>query len=334
MKKQFSIINLSTFVLYISFSLLISPVAFADSAEAWQLGFQDPASPVMQGIIELHHDLFFFLTIIVGFVCWLLFQVLYQFGSTNKDILKEIKNGTIIEIVWTIVPAVLLLFVAIPSFTLLYSMDEVVDPMLTLKVIGHQWYWSYEYSDYALHDLDTDTSFMFDSYMVAEEDLQPGQFRLLEVDKRIVLPTYTHTRIIVTAADVLHCWAVPSLGIKIDACPGRLNQTSVFIDRPGVYYGQCSEICGINHGFMPIVVEAVNFKDYSSWVFIKYTEENTEEVADALENVNSKLQAYISNNTAVDFTESDFSELSGLKKLDSSAEYQSFYNKLVKIIKK
>jgi cytochrome c oxidase subunit 2 len=250
-------------------------IAYSDSPEDWQVGFQDPASPIMQGIIELHHDLFFFLIIVLSFVFWLLFKIIFIFNSvSNKVITKTINYGTIIEIVWTIVPAIILLLVAIPSFTLLYSMDEILDPMLTLKVIGHQWFWSYEYSDYITLSSSEDSSFIYDSYMVLEEDLNPGEFRLLEVDNRVVLPTHTHIRVLVTSTDVLHSWAVPSLGIKIDACPGRLNQISTFINRPGVYYGQCSEICGINHGFMPIALEAVNFKDYASWIFIKYSEEN------------------------------------------------------------
>lgn len=252
----------------------VSP-SYSDSPEEWQLGFQDPASPIMQGIVELHHDLFFFLILVLGFVFWLLFKILVDFNSKiNKTIIKEINYGSIIEIVWTILPAILLVFVAIPSFTLLYSMDEIVDPVLSLKIIGHQWYWSYEYSDYTSLELGAESSFLFDSYMLLEEDLHLGQFRLLEVDKRVVLPTHTHIRAIITSTDVLHSWAVPSLGIKMDACPGRLNQISTFINRPGVYYGQCSEICGINHGFMPIVIEAVNFKNYASWVFIKYAEES------------------------------------------------------------
>ena len=159
-------------------------------------------------------------------------------------------------------PALILLSIAVPSFALLYSMDEIIDPVLTLKVIGHQWYWSYEYSD----TLEDDESVAFDSYMVQEDDLDIGQFRLLEVDNRVILPTNTHIRVLITAADVLHCWAIPSLGLKLDACPGRLNQTSMFIKREGVFYGQCSEICGVNHGFMPIVIEAVSMDDYFSWL--------------------------------------------------------------------
>lgn len=272
--------NFTYILSFIFFELVISSlmgfsISYLDSPEDWQIGFQDPASPIMQGIIELHHDLFFFLIIVLSFVFWLLFKILFVFNSvSNKVITKTINYGTIIEIVWTVVPAIILLLVAIPSFTLLYSMDEILDPMLTLKVIGHQWFWSYEYSDYTTLSSNSDTSFVYDSYMILEEDLNIGEFRLLEVDNRVVLPTHTHIRVLVTSTDVLHSWAVPSLGIKIDACPGRLNQISTFINRPGVYYGQCSEICGINHGFMPIALEAVNFKDYASWIFIKYSEEN------------------------------------------------------------
>jgi len=155
------------------------------------------------------------------------------------------------------------MIIAIPSFALLYAADELVDPAMTIKVVGHQWYWSYEYSDY---ETEEGESLNFDSYLVAEDDLATGSLRLLEVDNRVVVPTNTHIRVIVTAADVLHCWAVPSFGFKIDACPGRLNQSSIYVQREGVYYGQCSEICGVNHGFMPIVVEAVALNDYVSWI--------------------------------------------------------------------
>jgi cytochrome c oxidase subunit 2 len=141
-------------------------------------------------------------------------------------------------------------------------MDEMIDPALTLKVVGHQWYWSYEFSDYVT--LDGGENLDFDSYMLALGDLTLGNLRLLEVDNRVVLPINTHIRIIVTAADVLHSWAIPSFGLKVDACPGRLNQTSLFIKREGTYYGQCSEICGVNHGFMPIVVKAVDLDSYVS----------------------------------------------------------------------
>lgn len=235
-----------------------------DAAEPWQIGFQDPATPIMQGIIDLHHDIFFFLILIFVFVSWILGRALYHFHHRKHPIPQRIVHGTTLEILWTLFPSIILMFIAIPSFALLYSMDEVItDPALTIKAIGHQWYWTYEYSDYNSSD---EQSLTFDSYMIPEDDLEVGQLRLLEVDNRVVVPEKTHLRMILTSADVLHSWAVPSLGVKCDAVPGRLNQTSILVQREGVYYGQCSEICGTNHAFMPIVVEAVSNKDYASWV--------------------------------------------------------------------
>lgn len=239
------------------------PFVFCDAAEPWQLSFQDAATPMMQGIIDLHHDIMFFLIIIIIFVLWMLVRTLWHFSYKRNPIPERIVHGTTIEIIWTVIPSFILMFIAIPSFALLYSMDEVVDPAITIKAIGHQWYWSYEYSDYNTSD---EQSLAFDSYMVADDDLELGQLRLLEVDNRVVVPAKTHLRFIITSADVLHSWAVPSLGIKCDAVPGRLNQAAVFIKREGVYYGQCSELCGTNHAFMPIVVEAVSLDDYVSWV--------------------------------------------------------------------
>jgi cytochrome c oxidase subunit 2 len=173
----------------------------------------------------------------------------------------------LLEIVWTIIPALILVLIAVPSFALLYSLDEILDPQITLKIVGHQWYWSYEYSDYLTTQ--SDEGFGFDSYLLSADDLTPGAFRLLEVDNRVVLPVNTHIRLLVSAADVLHSWAVPSFGIKVDACPGRLSQASLFLKREGVFYGQCSEICGINHGFMPIVVKSVSISEYLAWLSVK-----------------------------------------------------------------
>lgn len=238
-------------------------LSICDAAEPWQLGFQDAATPMMQGIIDLHNDLVFLLILTLVFVLWILVRALWHFHENNNPIPTRLVHGTTIEILWTIFPSIILMFIAIPSFALLYSMDEVVDPALTLKAIGHQWYWTYEYSDYNSSD---EQSLTFDSYMIPEDDLEWGQLRLLEVDNRVVVPAKTHLRILVTSADVLHSWAVPSLGVKCDAVPGRLNQTSILVEREGVYYGQCSEICGTNHAFMPIVVEAVTRNDYGSWL--------------------------------------------------------------------
>lgn len=245
------------------FIFLLSSQTFCDAPENWQLGFQDPATPIMEGIINLHHDLMFFICVISVFVTWMLFRTLWHFSFKQNLVPSSLTHGTLIEMVWTITPAFILLIIAIPSFSLLYAMDEVISPSITVKALGHQWYWSYEYSDY----INENGEFIeFDSYMIPEEDLELGQLRLLEVDNRMVVPVNTHIRIIISAADVLHSWAVPSLGIKCDAIPGRLNQTSLFIKREGIYYGQCSEICGINHGFMPIVVEAVSLKNYVTWI--------------------------------------------------------------------
>ena len=241
-------------------------LSLLDSAEAWQTGFQDPATPVMEGIVNLHNDIMFFLVVIGGLTFWVLFRTCYGFDETRNPTPSKTVHGTTIEIVWTITPALVLMIIAVPSFALLYAMDEIIDPAMTLKVIGHQWYWSYEYSDYNLPGCE---SLAFDSYMLAEDDLEAGNLRLLEVDNRVALPVDTHVRLIITAADVLHCWAMPSFGVKMDACPGRLNQTSIFVKREGTYYGQCSEICGVNHGFMPIVVEALPLEEYVHWTSSK-----------------------------------------------------------------
>lgn len=327
-----------------------------DAPLPWQFGFQDPATAIMEGIINFHHDLFFFLVVILFFVIHLLVRCLYYFSVESFDLKKEkltvkkiFKNSWVrklhrqsriftlfsndrltkgydvekqqrlkkhmqqiqyerlyrgirrgkasimptnskifvvnrstvdtskvyhvvhaptLEIIWTVVPAFILILIAIPSFSLLYTMDEVIDPLLTVKIIGHQWYWSYEFVnpiDYleavnAHEDIDLSPTVNFDSYMLPDEDLLVGQLRLLEVDNRLKLPIEINIRLLITSGDVLHSWAVPSLGIKLDACPGRMNQTTLFIKRPSVFYGQCSELCGINHGFMPIVVEGIDLQ--------------------------------------------------------------------------
>jgi len=238
-----------------------------DSSSPWQMFFQDSASPVMEGIINLHHDLMFFITFIFFFVLVIMGRTL-TFFAFDKAALSapergnNVVHGTLIEIIWTVIPSLILVVVALPSFALLYSIDEVIDPSLTIKCVGHQWYWSYEYSDFEAQLGVVN----FDSYMVPEDELELGELRLLEVDNRVVLPVSTHIRVLVTAADVLHSWAVPSLGVKVDACTGRLNQTSLFILREGVFYGQCSEICGVGHANMPIVVEGVSVDKYILWL--------------------------------------------------------------------
>lgn len=238
-----------------------------DAAENWQMDFQDPATPIMEGIINLHNDVMFFLVALFFFVSVFFYALITEFmdpANASRLYYPPITHHAALEFIWTLIPAFILVAIAVPSFALIYRMDDLVSAEFTLKVIGHQWYWRYEYGDLAENGTDNrdafapyDRSLGFDSYMVAEEDLPLGSFRLLEVDQRVYLPVRTHIRLLVTSADVIHSWAVPSLGVKMDACPGRLNQVAVYITRPGVFYGQCSEICGINHAFMPIVVEAL-----------------------------------------------------------------------------
>ncbi len=235
---------------------------FCDSAQPWQITIQDPASPIAEGMFFFHNYLMLFLVGIGIFVLWMLCCSLY-YSSLNP---VKFAHSNVLEIVWTIIPAVILLIIAVPSFTLLYSLDELIEPTITLKIIGHQWYWSYEYSDYLIKEQKS-LDISFDSYMVQNSDLTPGALRLLEVDRRVMLPVDTHIRLLVSSSDVLHSWAIPSFGIKIDACPGRLSQGFLFVKREGVYYGQCSEICGINHGFMPIVVKVVLPENFLTWIY-------------------------------------------------------------------
>nr|AHK23134.1 cytochrome oxidase subunit II [Certhiasomus stictolaemus] len=216
-----------------------------------QFGFQDASSPIMEELVEFHDHALMVALAICSLVLYLLALMLMEKLSSNTVDAQEI------ELVWTILPAIVLIMLALPSLQILYMMDEIDEPDLTLKAIGHQWYWTYEYTDFK--DLS------FDSYMIPTSDLSPGNFRLLEVDHRIVIPMESPIRVIVTADDVLHSWAIPSLGVKTDAIPGRLNQTSFITTRPGIFYGQCSEICGANHSFMPIVVESAPLSHFEDW---------------------------------------------------------------------
>lgn len=205
-----------------------------------------------------------YLTFIIAGVVWMLYTINARFNKTQVAIAhKHAVHGQLIETVWTITPALILLSIAFPSFKLLFLMDEVINPDITIKVIGHQWYWSYEYGDYYASD---GSSIQFDSYMVPEEDLEEGQLRLLEASTSLTVPANAHVRCIVTAADVIHSWAIPSLGVKVDAVPGRLNGVSFLAEREGVYFGQCSEICGLQHAFMPIKIEVVSTEKYTNWI--------------------------------------------------------------------
>lgn len=311
------------------FSNLSLQIVYTDYPRPWQMSFQKPATTMMEGIIDLHHDIFTFLVIILIFVSFMLGSILYRsqvsfnLKNVRLPILQYqnahgITHNTTLEIVWTIVPTLVLLLIATPSFALIYALDEIVEPELTIRVVGRQWYWTYEFPDNVQLNLPlTNTSvhhaldetqdsklvvdqseqalksyqllldetkdllniengsvlinipgFSFNSYIIPTEDLFPGAFRLLETDRRLVLPFGTNIRVLVTSYDVLHSWTVPSFGIKVDAVPGRLNEYYLNINYLGLFYGQCSEICGVNHGFMPIKVE-VTTEDQFRWWFLQ-----------------------------------------------------------------
>ena len=237
---------------------------FCDAPSPWGLYFQDSATPQMEGLVELHDNIMFYLVIILFSVGWIMISIVRNYNNVKSPIShKYLNHGTLIELIWTITPALILILIAFPSFKLLYLMDEVSDPAMSVLAEGHQWYWSYQYPDF----LNADEEFIeFDSYLVPESDLEDGALRMLEVDNRVILPELTHVRFIVTAADVIHSFACPALGIKCDAYPGRLNQVSVLINREGTFYGQCSEICGILHSSMPIVIESVSLEKFLLWL--------------------------------------------------------------------
>lgn len=251
--------NMFSYVL----SLFFTSSLLCDSPERWQMGPQDGASPVQEGIVELLSSVAFYLVIIVFGVAWAIFSAVKNFSEKKNPLTYHFSHGTTIELVWTITPAFVLIAIAFPSFKLLYLTDEVFSPSMTIKAVGHQWYWSYEYSDFLNEDGE---SIEFDSYMIPESDLADGQLRLLDVDNNVVVPVDTTIRFIITGQDVIHSFAVPSLGIKVDGIPGRLNQVGTIIEREGLFYGQCSELCGILHGFMPICIEAVTPEKYLDWM--------------------------------------------------------------------
>lgn len=218
-----------------------------------QLIFQDAASSVILQLISFHDHTLLVLTLVLTVVGYALLALII-----NKHLNRYILEAQTVETVWTILPALILLVLALPSLRILYITDEVSQPSLTIKTIGHQWYWRYEYTDFINVEID--------SYILPTSDLAPGDYRLLEVDNRIVIPIQLEIRILITAADVIHSWTVPALGVKVDAVPGRLNQIGFTTTQPGVFYGQCSEICGANHSFIPIAVEAIDTKSFIKWV--------------------------------------------------------------------
>lgn len=245
-------------IFYIILGFIFTNSALADYPRPWQMVMQEAASPVMVRLESLHDFLFWIITFVVIFVVVLLAYTCVRFARKRNPVASKTTHNVKLEIIWTLVPIIILAIMAFPSFKTLRFIEKLDNPELTIKVVGHQWYWEYQYPD--------NGGFSFDSYMIPDKDLKPGQLRLLEVDNRVVLPVDTNVRVLLTSYDVIHSWAIPSLGIKTDAVPGRTNETWLKINKPGVYYGQCSEICGVGHGFMPIAVEALSKEDYATWV--------------------------------------------------------------------
>lgn len=227
-------------------------------ANPWQMNFQPPATPVMERLESLHHNLLILISCIVLFVLSLLGYVCIRFSRKNNPVPSKNTHNTLIEVIWTVVPVMILVGIAIPSLRLHYFMDRTAEPDMTLKVTGYQWYWGYEYPDF--DDLS------FEAYMKKDDELKPGEPRLLATDKPVVVPVDTNVRVLLTGSDVIHSWAMPAFGVKTDAVPGRLNETWFRANRTGIFYGQCSELCGVGHGFMPIELHVVEKDVFQQWV--------------------------------------------------------------------
>jgi len=245
----------SKYYLFVLFFIISNAQAY--SPHNWQMYLQEPASPVMEEMVKFHDFLHYITSGIVLLVFILIAYVCIRFSKKNNPVPSKTSSNILLEIIWTIIPIIILVIIAIPSIRILYFAEQKINPDITLKVVGHQWYWQYEYPEHNIS---------FDSYIIKDEDLKPGQLRLLDVDKRVIIPVNAKVKVLLTSDDVIHSWAIPSLGIKTDAIPGRVNETWFEIKKPGVYYGQCSEICGVGHGFMPIAVEAVTQTEFTEWL--------------------------------------------------------------------
>ena len=256
MKKLFS------YLVVVFFAVLafnsFDAMAAEGLAKPWQMGFQDAASPVAEKMNEFHNLLLYIIFAITAFVMVLLAYVMLRFNAKANPTPSKTTHNVMIEVIWTAIPVLILIVIAIPSFKLLYYQGSVPETEMSLKVTGHQWYWSYEYPDHG--------EISFESYMIPDDEIKEGQVRLLDVDNPVVLPINTKIKILVTSADVLHAWAIPAFGFKMDTVPGRLSEGWIYIDKAGTYYGQCSELCGVNHGFMPITVKAVTKEEFKAWV--------------------------------------------------------------------
>ena len=255
-------------IFYIFLSYFIASNAFANQPFDWQLGFQKAASESMRDIVNFHNNLL--LPIIIAISVFVLFLMVYaciRFRASANPIPSKRTHNVAVEVLWTLIPCLILIVMAVPSFKILYSQDTIPKADVTVKAIGYQWYWGYEYPDQNIY---------FDSYMVEDKDLDENQPRLLAVDNELVVPVNKVIKVMITANDVLHAWALPSFGVKRDAVPGRINETWFKAEKVGTYYGQCSELCGIKHAFMPIEVRVVTDEEYEEWLLdakIKFAKE-------------------------------------------------------------
>ena len=232
--------------------------ALAQQPTDWEVDFQTALSPSMERIVDFNLMVTIIIVIITAFVFGLMAWIVIRYNKKRNPVPSKTTHNTMLEVIWTVVPVIILLVIAVPSFRLLYFTDRVEDADMTLKAIGHQWYWSYEYPDHG--------DFTFDAIMLEEDELEEGQPRLLATDEAVVLPVGAKIRLLTTADDVIHSWAIPAFGVKMDSVPGRVNETWFQINREGTYYGQCSELCGTLHGFMPIMIEAVSQEEFDAWV--------------------------------------------------------------------
>ena len=258
-------------ILFIILTMISTTSVLANQPKEWQLGFQNPASDGMRDIVNFHDNLL--LPIIIAISVFVLFLMIYacvRFRASRNPNPSKTTHNVAVEVLWTLIPCLILIVMAVPSFKILYKQDTIPKADLTIKAIGYQWYWGYEYPD---------ENIIFDSYMVEEKDLRADQPRLLAVDNEVVVPVNKVVKVLITANDVLHAWALPSFGVKRDAVPGRINETWFKAEKEGTYYGQCSELCGIKHAFMPITVKVVSEEDYQEWLSearVKFAKEEIE----------------------------------------------------------
>ena len=262
-------------ILYIFLSYFVTSNAFANQPKDWQLGFQEAASSTMRDIVNFHDKLL--LPIIIAISVFVLFLMVYaciRFRASANPVPSKRTHNVAVEVLWTLIPCLILIVMAVPSFKILYSQDAIPKADVTVKAIGYQWYWGYEYPD---------ENIIFDSYMIEDKDLKANQPRLLAVDNEVVVPVNKVVKVLITANDVLHAWALPSFGVKRDAVPGRINETWFKAEKVGTYYGQCSELCGIKHAFMPITVNVVSEDEYNKWL-------EEAKVKFAKEEINNKIK--------------------------------------------